>query len=262
MANEIIILDPFNDGDDHVVVGGAIEASGSTLSGSDTLLRIYGKVFLGSVTVANVGQKPWPWHQANLPDPIEGFVFPNGASWEFSGASMAPGAEVNKTNTLIVWGDFEDDSCYVLTRREFEGIEDSSGGSLMSSASSIAKLMPQRYRLSIGSDSTNLGDIAQDSLLGDLVRKQQIALAFDEVHVNYEKPVWHGRASGNSGWTLRVIPSNGSTFASLSYESDLKTRTVLAKWTAPKWDFLGRNVLSPQGNQSSSCAVPLIVEPE
>jgi hypothetical protein len=257
-VNAIRIEEPY-EGSQVPVTNGTIAARGCTEAGSSRLLRVYARVFPGSTDVEDedIGKKPWVWHES--PAPVEGTVNTDG-TWSFS---AVPDVLISQDNTLIVWGDFEQDRCYDMDDCVFTGASGTGSGSgFMSSrgarrgASAVSALKPRFYRLRfIGSEKSAPGE--------DALRMNEVILAFDRRNSTTSLFLWRSvDAPEAPTWTLCVDHRRGRPIARLILDVDAEDNFHQPRWRAQRWEYLGRNLFTLQAHATAGEALPdILLEP-
>ena len=195
-----------------------------------------------------------------------GTVGSNGRDWTIPGI---PGTALGGTNVLNVGGTFTNGDYATPCLRTFAGPGGGSGsggsGKLAAGpASADHKLLPRFYRVVLDSKTLNLFERGEEMLLGGLLQRTPVYLAYDPIQSLPDAPVWRdiNLPPPAGSWTLRVTSSGSRATARLVLTrlSDVHVLPPLI-WTSDDWCPRQPNAMCSTEVSPSGSALQIWVEP-
>ncbi len=206
------------------------------------------------------------WGSLGYGPPQPGTIGSNGRDWTIPGIG---GAVVGGQNVLTVGGTYDDGSTVTPCTRTFTGIGGSSGSSGSGTFDgrpvlAAGQILPRFYRVVLDGKSLNLFESGSEMLLGGLLQRTPVYLAYDPVQSTLEAPVWRdvNLPLPAGGWALRVASCGSRTTARLVLTrlSDVHVLPPLV-WLSDDWSLQQPNVMYGAETPPTGSAMHLWVEP-
>jgi len=203
----------------------------------------------------------------NNGSPVIGTVASDGRHWNIDGLGPAFNGD---GNVLKVTGTYTDYSTSTPCQRTFTGFGGGSGcvppsgvvgGGMLRTSHQI---LPRFYRVALDSRALNLFESGSDLLLGGLLHRTSVYLAYDPIQSLPEAPVWRdiNLPSPAGSWSLRVDSSGCCATARLVL-TRLTESHVLPPlvWVSDDWSPRGPNAMSCTQVSPAGSPLHIWVEP-